>query len=274
MAQPSAPAKPGTLGLRIASALVMAPLALAAVWFGSPWFPALVTVAAVIMAWEWARLCQNGVFGLSGCVVMATTVLASFAAGTGRPGLGLVVAVLGAAICWAAGTLRRDDHPAITALGALWLAVPCVALLWLDSDPAVGRVTIVWILAIVWATDIGAYAVGRTVGGPRLAPRMSPSKTWSGLAGGALCAALAGVATALLLGLAPGRLAMVSAMLAVIAQFGDLAESMAKRRFGVKDSSSLIPGHGGLLDRVDGLLAVAPAVALLSLAGGNVLTWR
>jgi phosphatidate cytidylyltransferase len=133
-----------------------------------------------------------------------------------------------------------------------------------------------WLLAVVWATDIGAYAVGRGVGGPRLAPRWSPRKTWSGLAGGTVCAALAGGLTALALGVSPALpLVLTSAGLAIVAQFGDLAESLAKRRFGVKDSSGLIPGHGGLLDRLDGLLAVIPAVTLMTLIGGrSVLTWQ
>ena len=145
-----------------------------------------------------------------------------------------------------------------------------------------GRLTVLWIFAIVWATDIGAYAIGRWLGGPLLAPRWSPRKTWAGLIGGAGCAALAGWGTArILIAMDPRGtssvlpLVLVSAGLAIVEQFGDLAESVAKRRFGVKDSSGLIPGHGGLLDRLDGLLAVIPAVALLTLiGGGSVVTWR
>jgi phosphatidate cytidylyltransferase len=154
--------------------------------------------------------------------------------------------------------------------------LPCVLLLWLAAAEEAGRHTLLWIFAVVWATDIGAYAIGRQLGGPRLAPRWSPRKTWAGLIGGAGCAALAGWATARLLGASSVLpLVLVSAGLAIVGQFGDLAESVAKRRFGVKDSSGLIPGHGGLLDRLDGLLAVIPAVALLTLiGGGSVLTWR
>ena len=148
-------------------------------------------------------------------------------------------------------------------------------LLWLAQRDGSGRATLLWMLAIVWATDIGAYAFGSRIGGPRLAPRWSPRKTWAGLLGGIFCAALAGWAAAWLLdGTAVLPLVMLSAGLAIVGQFGDLAESAAKRRFGVKDSSDLIPGHGGLLDRLDGLLAVIPAVALLTaLRGGSVLAW-
>jgi phosphatidate cytidylyltransferase len=170
---------------------------------------------------------------------------------------------------------RGRNHPGWLASGTLWIALPCVLLLWLAQRDGSGRATLLWILAVVWATDIGAYAFGSRIGGPRLAPRWSPGKTWAGLFGGMFCAALAGWAAARLIG-APAALplVMLSAGLAIVDQFGDLAESVAKRRFGVKDSSDLIPGHGGLLDRLDGLLAVVPAVALLAaLRGGNVLAW-
>src|SRR5215468_347717 len=114
--------------------------------------------------------------------------------------------------------------------------------------PDDGRVAVFWLLGIVWATDIGAYAAGRALGGPRLAPRVSPNKTWAGLAGGVVGAALAGAAVAAA-GSAPvGGLALAGGVLAVVAQAGDLGESLAKRRFGVKDTGTLIPGHGGLLD--------------------------
>ena len=156
------------------------------------------------------------------------------------------------------------------------MALPCIILLWLVQSGSASRGTLFWVFAVVWATDIGAYAAGRQMGGPLLAPRWSPRKTWAGLGGGIICAALAGWATAGVLGATPVLpLVLVSAGLAIVEQFGDLAESVAKRRFGVKDASSLIPGHGGLLDRLDGLLAVIPAVALLTLlGGGSVLTWR
>jgi len=276
LAQDSAARRPerGALRLRIASALVMAPVALAAVWFGPPYLSLLVVLAGAGMGWEWARLCTHRRFGGDGALILGAIVAAVAVAAAGAPTGGLALAPLGAAVV---GTLGRWRGEAVlAACGILWIALPCIALVWLAQDRESGRATVLWVLAIVWATDIGAYAVGRTLGGPRLAPRMSPHKTWSGLLGGMLCATGAGIAAALVLG-APvlSPLPLLSGLLAVVAQSGDLAESLAKRHFGVKDSSGLIPGHGGLLDRLDGLLAVIPAVALLSLVGGgSVVTWR
>jgi phosphatidate cytidylyltransferase len=260
--------------LRVLSALVLAPLGLAAAWFGPPLLSVVVAIAAGLMAWEWGRLCRIGTPILTGIVVI---VVASVIAATlGIPRIGLAVAVLGSIA--AAVASRGSGEAVLVGCGMLWIAVPSMALIWvaLDPDAGVGRNTVLWILAVVWATDIGAYAAGRTFGGARLAPRLSPNKTWSGLIGGVVCAAAAGVVVALFVdSTIIVTISLLSGILAVVAQIGDLAESMAKRHFGVKDSSGLIPGHGGLLDRFDGMLTVIPAVALLSLfGGGSVLTWR
>ena len=264
------------LRLRVLSALVLAPLPIAAIWFGWPWLPLLTAAAAAVMAWEWGRLCRGGNFGRTGIVLVAVVLVAVAAASLASTGLALGTAVAGAGLVLWAARETKDADPQWTAFGAIWVALPCVCLLWLARDGLAGRPTLLWLLAVVWATDIGAYAVGRTFGGPRLAPRWSPRKTWTGLAGGIVCAALTGWATAAWLGISPAApLVGVSAGLAIVEQFGDLAESAAKRRFGVKDSSGLIPGHGGLLDRLDGLLAVIPVVALLTLIGGrSLLAWR
>jgi phosphatidate cytidylyltransferase len=306
-AEPVAPPRRGSraLGLRILSSLVLAPIAIGAVWFGWPFLPLLTAAAAAVMAWEWGRLCRasrsdvgrsnvgrsnvgrsgnaapgampTGMFAStpSGVVLLAANVAAVAAAAFAATGIAIGLCAAGAAIVFGLAAREHGAPPIWLASGALWIGLPCVLLLWLATRDGSGRATLLWILAIVWATDIGAYGFGSRIGGPRLAPRWSPRKTWAGLLGGMFCAALVGLAAAWLLGesavLPP---VMLSAGLAIVGQFGDLAESVAKRRFGVKDSSDLIPGHGGLLDRLDGLLAVIPAVALLTaLRGGSVLVW-
>jgi len=160
-------------------------------------------------------------------------------------------------------------------VGALYIGLPCWALLSLRADPVAGRDTLFWVLAEGWAADTGAYTFGRLIGGPKLAPVISPNKTWAGLAGGISMAAIVGVGAALLLDqTAVLTLAGLSALIGAVSQGGDLIESWVKRHFGVKDTGSIIPGHGGLLDRVDGLLTAAVGVAILSAVGkGSILTW-
>jgi len=263
-----ADAKPSSLRLRIVSALVMAPVALAAVWLGGPWLSALVLLAVAGMGWEWARLTSGGGFGATGAVTMATGVISVGALLLGVDlGIAFALALAGSATVLAVAALTRAAAPLWAAAGTLWIALGAAAFLYLAL--AGGRGMVLWLLAVVWATDIGAYAAGRSIGGPRLAPRLSPNKTWAGLAGGVASAVLAGLITARLGGGPGGVIALLSAGLAVVAQLGDLAESLAKRHFGVKDSSKLIPGHGGLLDRLDGLLAASVATGLVALLLGN-----
>jgi phosphatidate cytidylyltransferase len=271
---------PGGLRLRVASALVLAPLPLMAIWFGGVWLALLTAAAGAIMAWEWGRLCRGatarrGRAGIGERALVAIVVAAISVAALGAVRPAIIVAILGGGVVFWIGRSSAEGEPVWTALGALWVALPCIGLLWLARAGG-GRLTLLWLFAVVWATDIGAYAAGRAIGGPRLAPRWSPRKTWAGVAGGMLCAALIGAVTAIAVDRSQALpLVMISASLAIVAQFGDLAESLAKRRFGVKDSSSLIPGHGGLLDRLDGLLAVIPVVALMTLFGGrSVLSWH
>jgi len=269
-------AERGSLAPRIISAIVLAPLPIAAIWFGFPWLLLLTAAAGAVMSWEWARLCRGGGLGVSGSLMLAVVVAAIVFAALG--GLAVAAAIIGAGSVsvWAVARWHGDRAPEWLGLGTLWIAVPCVLLLWLGQAKMAGANTLFFLLAIVWATDIGAYVVGRSIGGPRLAPRWSPGKTWSGLIGGAIAAGFIGLAAAWVFRAGPVLpLVLVSTALAIVEQFGDLAESVAKRRFGVKDSSGLIPGHGGLLDRVDGLLAVIPVAALLMALGGHeLLGWR
>lgn len=255
---------------RIISAAVLAPLVLLALYFGDIWFAALVVLAAGVMGWEWARMSNGGHFGWPGVLVVAALVVPS-AAFFLSPGVLPAAALLGgAALSAVAAAVRRrgDDLYLFVFVGTLYIGVGCLSFLWLRSVPAEGRNLVFWLLAVVWATDIGAYFAGRGIGGPKLAPAVSPNKTWAGLIGGVLSAALVGVLASGLLGREATLLVVGGMVLAVVAQGGDLLESWCKRRFGVKDSSHIIPGHGGILDRVDGLLAVFPVAFLYFWAVG------
>jgi phosphatidate cytidylyltransferase len=264
------------LRLRLLSALALVPIALALVVVGGWSFALFVGLMTVLMALEWGRLSESR-FGrlygqLAGASVLGVGVLATALTALDRPAAALASVAIGAL---AAGLIARVCAGAAcwASIGVALIGVPAVALIWLRSLPEVGMGVLLWLLIVVWTTDTGAYFVGRKVGGPRLAPSISPGKTWAGLGGGVIGASLASVIVAWALG--SGRLpqslrelelvhfAGLGAGFAVVAQLGDLLESMLKRRAGVKDSGSLIPGHGGVLDRVDGLLLTAPALALL-----------
>ena len=266
-AAPPEAARPGAGGLklRLASAFVLMPLAIAAVWFGGWALAGLVILAGAGMGWEWARL--SGIeSGLIRAAVAAVGPAAALLAASSAPLWALAFA---AALSLAVAALARAaaaPAPAWTAAGTLWLSVPCLALLWIAAGEA-GRPLVLWLFAVVWASDAGAYAFGRALGGPRLAPRLSPNKTWSGALGGLACAGIIGFAAALIAGAAPLATVVLSLVLSAFAQGGDLAESLAKRRFGAKDSGALIPGHGGLLDRLDSLLTATAGLGALLLLG-------
>jgi len=237
----------------------MVPPVLAAVWFGPPWSDLLVLAALAILVWEWVRL-TGGTLRQPAAVVCALGVLGATllaACGLWTPALTLLPVAAVAAALLAAGPSRLW-----LAGGVLYLGLPGLAFTWLRHRPDDGLEVVVWLLLVVWAVDIFAYLVGSRVGGPKLWPAVSPKKTWSGLLGGVAAAALVALGGRLLAtGWPLGLLALSGASLAVVAQLGDLFESAVKRRFGVKDASSIIPGHGGLLDRVDGLLAASLALA-------------
>lgn len=253
----------------------MAPVVLAAVWFGRPWLPILAVVGAALMGWEWARLSYRGTRPLVTALIVLTPAVAVAVAAFGSSLAAVLLALAGTAAILLAVSADGAPTARWAAGGTLWLALPCIVFVWLTADPEVGRAAVLWLLAVVWATDIAAYAAGRSIGGPRLAPRLSPNKTWAGLAGGMVGAGIVGYVAAWLVGANAAILVPLSMALAVCAQLGDLAESLAKRHFGVKDSSGLIPGHGGLLDRVDGLLTAAAAQGIVTwLAGASPLVWR
>ncbi len=274
MAQPLGASRSNALLLRILSAAVLAPLAVLAAWVAGPLLVVLTLVAVALMGWEWGRLTDRGRFGARGALVAATEVVSVAVAALGWPAPALGVLVAGALACLVWPRAERNAN-LWAGVGTLWIGAACVGLLWLAADPVAGRATLLWLFALVWATDSAAYLVGHWAGGPRLAPRWSPKKTWSGALGGIAAAGLVGAITAKILGFSMlSPVFWLSMGLSVVAQAGDLAESAAKRRFGVKDTSGLIPGHGGLLDRLDGMLAACVAAAILTLAwGASPVMW-
>ncbi len=249
------------------SAAVLAPSALFCLWWGGVFWALLVLVASVLMAQEWARMAGRSILGGEGLGFGAVILVASITAALGYAGAALVLLALGAVAVRRQGSLPY---------GMLAVGGMCVALLWLRRDGQVGLHNLLFLIAVVWASDIGAYAVGRWLGGPRLAPSISPGKTWSGSVGGLAIAAAIGAALAH--GLAGGSMivaALLALALAAASQVGDLMESALKRHAGVKDSGALIPGHGGLLDRVDGFLTAGPLMAVFALwAGRGMEVWR
>ena len=277
MGHPVVRREPG-FAVRMVSALAMMPVALVLVILGGWPFACLVGLAVVLMALEWRQLTDarfgGGGGDLAGISVAGLGLLVVVLAASGLPSEALI-ALLGGALAAGLVAWRLGAPPLWIGLGAAYLALPALALIWLRGLPQLGLQIVIWLLVVVWTTDILAYLVGRNVGGPRLAPSISPGKTWSGLCGGVLAAALAGAVTAWAAG--SERLlhgAGLGGLLAVVSQIGDLIESALKRRAGVKDSGTLIPGHGGVLDRLDGLVLAAPVLALLGLIfGPRVLPW-
>jgi phosphatidate cytidylyltransferase len=272
------PASPGAaLRRRLISSAILLPVAFGGAWLGGPFWAVLVGVFAMAMAWEWSRIVTSGqavsgIFGIApgGLAAMLAVALAIALTSANMMLPALAALAIGAA---AAAGLSMHHRPAWQALGPIYVGLPCIAIIWTRAQHD-GLATLAWMLALVVAVDSGAYLSGRTIGGPKLAPRISPKKTWAGLAGGVAAALLIGGISAFLLDLPRfWPLILVSGVLALVEQAGDLAESAFKRRFGVKDSSQLIPGHGGVLDRVDGLLAVALVVGLIGYFQGGMAGW-
>ena len=185
-----------------------------------------------------------------------------------------LIAALAAPVMVSEWVRLTRGRPAMLGLTFVYSVAALLSLLWLRHQPSFGRETIFWIVACVWATDIGAYFIGSLAGGARLAPTISPSKTWSGLVGGMCFSAVASSGCGLAFDAGDTLpLSLIGIAIALVAQAGDLFESAAKRRSGVKDSGRLIPGHGGLLDRIDGLIAALVGIAALRLAIGAEWPW-
>jgi phosphatidate cytidylyltransferase len=271
--------KSGDLPARIAAALVLVPAALGTAWWGGIPFVLFWAAAAAIGWFEWTRLiCGAGsgrvarAIGWAGIAAMAACFILDK----------WVVLLTVFTLCWAVTTaLAPRDHWPWMSGGFPYASAILLGPAFVRTDPALGIAGLVVLFAIVWGTDVAAYFTGRGLGGPKLWPRVSPNKTWSGAIGGATAAVLLGLGFARMFGIAPTvGLGLTCLVLSVVSQGGDLFESHVKRRAGAKDAGHLIPGHGGVLDRLDGFLVAAALAAALGLLRGGpdavasgFLTW-
>ena len=278
-ARPMPVARPGSdLPLRVGSALVLAPLAIGVAYLGGWVFAVFWGLAAIIVMWEWTTLVcgpdRRSVLmtGIVAVALAAALAASSIDASDDMRDLRLaaapIVLILG---MLASAIIAPRGRGCWVAVGVPYAGAMGLAPIVLRSDTEFGFVAIIFLFAVVWVTDIAAYFVGRAVGGPKLAPRLSPNKTWSGSIGGLAGAVLAAVLVVKVSGVG-GTLAavLIAIPLSIAAQAGDLFESAIKRRFGAKDAGALIPGHGGLMDRLDGFVAAAVLACLIGLAHGGI----
>jgi phosphatidate cytidylyltransferase len=258
-AAPAALAEQGSRNLlmRIGAALVLAPIAIAIAYAGGWLWLGFVTLAAIGLYAEWLTIVDARTPR-----VMAAGIVALFGAavslGIGRIGAIYVIVALGIV-----GVALLSPHRrGWAALGACYALAALIAAVAVRQDPVWGFAALMFVLLIVWVSDIGGYFAGRGIGGPKLWPRVSPKKTWAGAIGGFAASLIVAAAFAEFGVGRPGPLLLLGAVLSIASQMGDLFESAVKRRFGVKDSGHIIPGHGGLLDRLDGFVAAIVLAAI------------
>ena len=266
-AAPAAAAEqdPRNLSTRIIAAAVLIPLAIAIAYAGGWLWTALVTLAAIGLYVEWLMVVGATAEKRVVATGVAALAVAGFSLAIGRIDAALAVLAMGLVAVALMTSVRRNW----AAAGILYAGVAEIASVLLRHDAVKGFVALVFVLLIVWVTDSGGYFAGRGIGGPKLWPRVSPKKTWAGAVGGLVASLAVACAFAVLdLGKA-GPLLTISGVLSVVSQLGDLFESAVKRRFGVKDSSQIIPGHGGLLDRLDGFVAAVAFAALFGFLRGG-----
>ena len=249
--------------LRLAAGLGMGAVALAFTLAGVMPFAVLVVLVALVVAWEWGRLVHGTEAGAVVAVLIGAAALAGILAAVGLVGLGLLALPIGAIL---AALLSLGRNSIFSALGVFYAGLPTVALIWLRSDASYGLLAVIFLVVVVVTANSASFVAGRLFGRAKLWPAVSPNKTWAGLIGAVIASAVVGSLFWFALPDASAvRLAATGGVLALVAQAGDLAESALKRRFGAKDSGTIIPGHGGVMDRVDGLVAAAAVVGIAAI---------
>ena len=258
--------------VRLVTSAVLAPIALGAVYLGFPVFQIVVAVTAAAVVWEFTQIVEKSGFTIRIGLAIAATVFS-----VAITPYNLLLASFAVVVVWAyLFATDKSGHRlknSSTQAGLICAALPSVCLVLVHSTG--GASTVYWLLAVVWGTDVGAYIFGRLIGGPRLAPAISPNKTWSGAICGLVCAILAVALANTVLEFTFGVFVIALTVgFSVVAQLGDLAESRFKRLHDVKDSGTWLPGHGGVMDRVDGLWTTAPLAAFFcAVLQGGIATW-
>jgi phosphatidate cytidylyltransferase len=247
---------------RVASGLSLAAFAILLTVTGLFTFDVLVLGIGLVLAWEWGRMVRGIAFDPAMFAHVFAVLVAGVLTALGFVALALVAVLTGAILV---ALVASPNQPGFSSLGVVSVGLPTIALIWLRSDEPWGLTAVLFIMALVVVTDTAAYFSGRLIGGPKLWPSVSPNKTWAGLIGAVVAAALvAGAFGAMTVGAKAMNLGALGAVIAIVAQAGDLAESALKRHFHTKDTSSIIPGHGGFMDRVDGLAAAAVFAAVFA----------
>lgn len=261
------PRSTSELSRRIASSAILSVAAILVAWLGGVFFLLFWAAAALVLWWEWAGVIKVAPRAVVLGIGWATLLCCAMALAADIAAIAFICAIIGAGIVMA---VAREDR-IWAGLGVLYAAALLLPVVLLRADPALGLIAILWLFALVWVEDTAAYFTGRQFGGPRLAPSVSPKKTWSGAIGGTIAGIAAGSIVLFLAGVGGHPMQLVIALIVVVsAQIGDILESAVKRRFAVKDSSSLLPGHGGLMDRLDGFLVASCVTLALGIGFGGV----
>ena len=264
--KPEKIANKNNLLVRVISALVMAPVAVYIIWNGGLAFFILIGLLTILILYEWNGICEEKPLSLLFFIQVICGLLLIYQVNENSPYI--VYSMISSLICVAAVSLLIKAKMLWALYGLLYAIIPALSFLVIQQN--YGGALVLWTMLVIWAMDIGGYFAGKNIGGPKMSPKISPNKTWSGLAGGTILAMITGSlygafmqqsnvplfndATILLI---------LSGLLAILSQIGDLVESAIKRKFAVKDSGTIIPGHGGVMDRLDGVLFVAPAVVIV-----------
>lgn len=260
--------------LRLLSTVILAPMVIGVTYLGGAAYSALIALVAATGLYEWLRLVDPEAPQIETYALYGSLLFAVFLSAVGLSNFGVIVIAMAGVVLYTQRSTTNMGAAYWFALGLPYIAGSGIALISLRATPASGLLLTYYLFATVWGMDIGAYITGRLLGGPKLAPQISPNKTWAGFYGGIVLGAVL-AACVLAIGHAGhfGRGLLVAMVLAAMAQVGDLFKSFLKRRAGVKDSGTLIPGHGGILDRIDGLIFSAITLAFLQAVFGDHLIW-